>query len=222
MSGPQRKGSAPAEATQALQALDIVDVVEIAPPEPRAGGIPSPRRMAISNPSIAPVGLDLAPARGGADDEANATMQVRALAPLRRRQLKGIVIGAVAGCLVILLAAGIARIGHASSETQAPSVAAAPATATAVTPVTAAAPAPSPSPAAAPASTAAGAAATSLPSTGTVRLGRPAVPGRVWLDGKKLTSASALVSCGTHQVKVGFKRSHSIDVPCGGEVGVSK
>jgi hypothetical protein len=59
-------------------------------------------------------------------------------------------------------------------------------------------------------------------STGTVKLVRPAVAGRVWLDGKKLTSPTALVSCGTHQIKVGFKARHSIDVPCGGEIAVSK
>jgi hypothetical protein len=44
----------------------------------------------------------------------------------------------------------------------------------------------------------------------------------VWLDGKKLSSGSSLVSCGTHQIKVGLRRAHSIDVPCGGEIGVTK
>jgi hypothetical protein len=44
----------------------------------------------------------------------------------------------------------------------------------------------------------------------------------VWLDGKKLSSSSALVSCGTHQVKVGRHKTHSIDVPCGGEIAVAK
>jgi hypothetical protein len=59
-------------------------------------------------------------------------------------------------------------------------------------------------------------------STGTVRLDRPATAGRAWLDGKKLSSSSALVTCGTHQIKVGRGRTHSIDVPCGGEIGVSR
>jgi hypothetical protein len=55
-----------------------------------------------------------------------------------------------------------------------------------------------------------------------VRIVRPAAPGRVWLDGKKLTSSSAVVSCGTHQIKVGARKGHSVDVPCNGEVAVSK
>jgi hypothetical protein len=59
-------------------------------------------------------------------------------------------------------------------------------------------------------------------STGTVRLDKPAVAGHVWLDGKKLSSKSALVSCGTHQIRVGRGRTHSVDVPCGSEIGVSK
>jgi hypothetical protein len=57
-------------------------------------------------------------------------------------------------------------------------------------------------------------------SAGTVRLGRSTLVGHVWLDGKKLSAPSVLVSCGTHQVKVGHGRKHSIDVPCGGEISV--
>ncbi len=59
-------------------------------------------------------------------------------------------------------------------------------------------------------------------SSGTVRIDKPAKSGHVWLDGTKITSASALVSCGTHRIKVGHGRTHSIDVPCGGEIGVSR
>jgi hypothetical protein len=126
------------------------------------------------------------------------------------------VVGAIAGCALILVAAGIARVGHASSS---PDVTSSPATlpattATATTTFPAATLAPAP---AIPAPT-----SLDLSSTGTVRLDRPATAGHVWLDGKKLSSSSAMVSCGTHQIKVGRGRTHSVDVPCGSEIGVSK
>jgi hypothetical protein len=224
MSGPKRKPVAPAEATQSLQALDIVEVEELVPNAPEGTALPR-KATTISNPSIAPVGLDLAPSRARAQDDPNTTMNIRV--PMRQRRLKGIVIGALGGCLVILLAAGIARIGHAVAEPQAEAHPALPATTTAAATA-------SPSPASPPATTAASTPSTPAPgttaaggsgdvaSTGTVRLERASLKGHVWLDGKKLTSSSALVSCGTHQVKVGFKRAHSIDVPCGGEIAVSK
>jgi hypothetical protein len=108
----------------------------------------------------------------------------------------------------------LATSGSTATSTTAAAMATAP---TPPTPPqdTAATPAPAPS-ASAPTTGGSGV------STGTVRLDRPAYPGKVWLDGKKLSSSSAMVSCGTHQIKVGFRRAHSIDVPCGGELGVSK
>ena len=218
MNIPKRKGNAPVEATQELQALDVLEIVETLKNAPRATpGNAVGRKAAGSNSSIAPVGLDLMPLRAGADEEVNPTMEIRL--PPRRRRLGGIVIAAIAGCALILVAAGIARVGHASSS---PAPASSPvftATTAAVTPTSA------------PLDTAP--AATSTPSSpapaslggssaGTVRLERPAVAGHVWLDGKKLSSTSALVSCGTHQIKVGRGRTHSVDVPCGSEIGVSK
>jgi hypothetical protein len=217
MAGPVRKPVAPVEATQELQALDVIELVEALKPKLAS----APRKSLPSNSSIAPVGLDLVGSRDDSiDEEADATMGVRL--PSRRR-LRGIVVGAVAGCGLILLAAVIARAGHASSE---PSSASTPAT---TAPAATASPSPgapanaATSPASSPASSPVAATAPGdVGSTGTVRLDRPALAGRVWLDGKKLTTKSALVSCGTHQIKVGLKRAHSIDVPCGGEIGVSK
>jgi hypothetical protein len=233
MTGPKRKAHAPVEATQELQALDVLELVETLKKAPAPGPEAATARSApvvirkslTSNSSIAPVGLDLAPQRAAADEEVNPTMEIRL--PVRRRRLGGIVIGAIAGCALILVAAGIARVGHASS---APDTASSPATTTAAAATTtAAATAPSDT---APSTTststitppAATGAAPGDPSssTGTVRLDRPALPGHVWLDGKKLQAKSALVSCGTHLIKVGRGRSHSIDVPCGSEIGVSK
>jgi hypothetical protein len=205
--GPVRKGGVSAEWTQELQAVEATDLA--------AAGVPHvslPRRKVASASSIAPVGLDLS--TRDLDQEVSASLVVR---PPRRRRLGAIVGGAVAGCALILVAAGVARVGHASAEdsravaatapspqTTAPSSPAAPVIPVAASPQAATAP---------PASDG---------STGTVRVEAPAKPGHVWLDGKKLSSPSALVSCGTHQVKVGRHKTHSIDVPCGGDIDVSK
>ncbi|MDP9150920.1 MAG: hypothetical protein M3O36_13400, partial [Myxococcota bacterium] len=59
--------------------------------------------------------------------------------------------------------------------------------------------------------------------TGTVRLRRPASPNHVWLDGAKLTGASSVVSCGTHQIKVGARsRPRAIEVPCGAQIEIAR
>jgi hypothetical protein len=52
---------------------------------------------------------------------------------------------------------------------------------------------------------------------------RPAVPGKVWLDGQKIDAATATVACGKHQLKVGVKgKAHAVDVPCGGDLKVAR
>ena len=220
MNIPKRKGNVPVEATQELQALDVLEIVETLKNAKAAPGTSVARKSLTSNSSIAPVGLDLMPLRAGtADEEANPTMEVRL--PPRRRRLAGIVIAAIGGCALILVAAGIARVGHASSS---PAPASSPATAAAIPAVTSTSTAApldtTPTAPSLPATTAAPPLDGS--STGTVRLDRPAKAGHVWLDGKKLSSPSALVTCGTHQIKVGRGRTHSVDVPCGSEIGVSK
>jgi hypothetical protein len=217
MNGRPRKANVPAEATQELQALDVLEIVETM----KASGARA-RKPASSNSSIAPVGLDLAADAGGADDEVYPT--AGHILPLKRRRLRGIVIGALGGCALILVAAGIARVSHASGQAEPPAAATTGAAAPIPTTADTSPPAmPTPTSASpAPATPAATATQTGSSSTGTVRIDRPATPGRVWLDGKKLSSSSAMVSCGTHQVKVGLRRAHSIDVPCGGEIGVSR
>ena len=222
MNGPPRKARVPVEATQELQALDVVEIVETL----KAPGVK--RANSSSNSSIAPVGLDLRRDVGGSDDEPMPT--AGHLVPVQRRRLRGVVIAALGGCALILVAAGIARISRAASSPDTPSAAAATATPdspAATAPTTAAATANTaasptaavPAPQSTPTPATAGG---SAPSTGTIRLDKPATPGRVWVDGKKLSSSSAMVSCGTHQIRVGLHRKHSIDVPCGGEIGVSK
>jgi hypothetical protein len=219
--GPVRKGGVSAEWTQELQAVDVIEVND--PSKEAAPKVALPRRGPPSASSIAPVGLDL-PTRD-LDEEASVSVVLR---PAKRRRLRGIVVGALVGCALILVAAGIARVVHASDEDNSaarPTAAAAPAkttdTSRAAAPATAAAAATTTTAAAAPAAVPTPTTA-SEGSTGTVRLDAPAKAGHVWLDGKKLSSSSALVGCGTHQVKVGRHKAHSIDIPCGGEIAVSK
>ncbi len=193
-----------------MSALSLLEARALDPARP-------PRVSFASQPSIAPVGLDLARARSAAavDEEANATLQIRV--PARRRALGKIVVGALGACALILVAAGIARMSHASSAPTAgavPSAAPAPsATAPQATPR---------APAVAPATAPVAAIDLNPSSTGTIRLDAPARPGHVWMDGKKIAGTSLVVSCGTHQIKVGYGRKHSIDVPCGGEIRVAR
>lgn len=134
------------------------------------------------------------------------------LAPLRRRRLRRVVLAAVAACGLILIAAGVARLAHANSvataENTVPSasmVSAPRANVAVAGPVTAAPP------------------VADVPRTGTLRLQHPATAGKVWLDGQKITTASTAATCGTHQIKVGTRgKLHAIDVPCGGDVNVSR
>jgi len=130
--------------------------------------------------------------------------------PERRRRLIRVVAATVGGCTLILIAAGVARLLHPPpsqapapitiAETPPPSTAA-----SARTPV--ADPAPTPPPA---------------PTTGIVHLQKPAVPGHVWIDGKKAGQAELTIACGKHQIKVGRGRAHTVDLPCGGELNLSK
>jgi hypothetical protein len=132
------------------------------------------------------------------------------LAPARRRKLKRIVIGTLAACSAILLAAGIAHVVRPSNDTSAYA-----ATNSVTAPV-------APPPVAAP-PVAAPAPVADVPQTGTLSLQRPAAPGKVWLDGQKISAASATVTCGKHQLKVGARgKAHAIDIPCGGELKITR
>jgi hypothetical protein len=151
-----------------------------------------------------------APSLGIADGTGSVSVRIR-LAPARRRNLTRVVVAALGACTLILVAAGIAHLARANNETSA----------VAATEPSAIAP---PAPVAAPVAAAAPAAPpVDIPQTGTLRLQRPATAGKVWLDGQKITTASATVACGSHQVKLGAHgKPHAIDVPCGGELRLSK
>jgi hypothetical protein len=222
MTAPTRKPVIIAEATQELQATDVVGVLGTLESQGQStAGVALPRKPQPSNSSIAPVGLDLKQGTVAAhDDDELGEATAGTIVPRRRRNLSKVVFAAIAACGVIIVAAGVARIAHANGESSsdAPSAAAGggatpgPAAAAAVVPAAAATPAP--------AAVGATASATDPASAGTVRLSKPSLAGHVWLDGKKISATSVVVSCGTHQVKVGHGRKHSIDVPCGGEIAV--
>jgi hypothetical protein len=123
--------------------------------------------------------------------------------------LKRIVFGALGTCGLILVAAGVAHALRSNEvDTQALAATVAP-------------PIQSP-PAAVPASPPAAAPTVDAPQTGTLHLLRPATPGKVWLDGQKITTAAATVACGDHQLKVGHAKARAINIPCGGDVKVAK
>jgi hypothetical protein len=134
------------------------------------------------------------------------------LPPERRRKLKSVVVGTLGACGLILVAAAIVHVAHPSTDT----------TVLAAAPTAAALPI-APAPSAAPVAPAVAAPPPpEVAQTGTLRLQRPAMAGKVWLDGQKITAASATVACGTHQLKVGSHgHAHSIDIPCGGELKIS-
>jgi hypothetical protein len=139
------------------------------------------------------------------------------LAPARRKKLTRIVVATLAACGLILLAAGVAHVLRPNNDAEAyaatPAVPPPPAPSAAIAPP-AQAPAPPAAAAPAPADT---------PTTGTLRLQRPAAPGKVWLDGDKISAASASVACGKHQLKIGpHGKPRTVDIPCGGELKVSR
>lgn len=187
--------------------------------DPLAGAASAARPIASPGPSpamgpaaTADSSFAGAAMRDARNERAQQTGSLRI--PMRRRRLRGIVFVTLAMCTLILVAAVVSRVGHASNESTAlpvfpTSIATVPTTPS--TPVATTASARTVAPPA------------TGPATGTVRIERPAVPGRVWIDGKKVTTPSSVVSCGTHQIKSGTRgRVHSLQVPCGGELVVSR
>jgi hypothetical protein len=157
-----------------------------------------------------------------------ATAQIRL--STRRRELRRVVIAALSACVLILVAAGVVRVVHASSEpdrsARTPAVAPpANANPVATQPIAAQSPSPATSSGASALATtpaAGGSDGLNVPTAGTLRLERNVTPRFVLLDGKKLTTHNEVVSCGPHTIKVGHARPRAIDVPCGGELRISR
>ena len=202
-----RPGLSGPEATQEIDASDVLEVIPLTPDKRH------------SYPSLLRGGVDIDALR---NDE---TCQMRVAT--RRKELSRYVIGAVAISCVILVMAFVKREVGASDGPTASAPMPSPATpATAARP-TAPAPAippppPVPVPSASPLAVQPSASDTTDSTSGSIRFVRPAKPGWVWLDGKRLTGTSAIVTCGTHQVKVGYLAKHAVVVPCGGELVLSR
>ena len=164
--------------------------------------------------------LQVIPRRPSADGtgairlEGTGSIRFR-LAPARRKKLTRIVVATLAACGLILLAAGIAHVVRPSNDEAYAATPSPLASAAAVAPVAPAAQPPAAAPPPAPVA--------DTPQTGTLRIQHPATPGKVWLDGEKISAASATVACGKHQLKIGAHgKARAIDIPCGGELKVAR
>lgn len=191
-----------------------------AEPEPMLA-VPLQERRASSS-SLRPVDLS---ARANDKNRTYETLSNEWDMSERRRRLARIVIGAVAACVVILAAAAVrAVVGMVPSSMAASSPHPGALPPSESTPPVA--PAPNASPAAAPPEvlpTNGSALKSAAPTMGTLILEHPAAPGHAWLDGERLTAEHATVACGKHEIRIGLRgRTHSIDVPCGGDVHVSR
>jgi hypothetical protein len=200
-----RPGLSGPEATQEIDPSDVLEVLQVTPDKRH------------SYPSLLRVGIDIEMPR---NDE---TCQLPVVT--RRKELSRYVIGAVGVSCLILVTAFVKREVGASNGPTATSSMSSPATAPRPTATALAVPPPPPAPAQSAAPTvaellAADEAADS--NSGSIRFVRPAKAGWVWLDGKRLTGTSAIVTCGTHQVKVGYGAKHAVVVPCGGELVLSR
>jgi hypothetical protein len=152
-----------------------------------------------STPSLAPVGIDVE----AADAEDPAPLAAR------RRELTRYVIGAVALACVILVASVAKRTSHADAPSSAGnSVRAEPVTVRTHVPGEASPLTP--------------AVAKPAAGTGAGLIRFATQPGWAWLDGQQLSATSAFVPCGSHQVQIGGEEQHDVDVPCGGEVVVTR
>jgi hypothetical protein len=156
------------------------------------------------------------------DAETTSTLEIPL--PARLLRLRRVVIGTLLGCGLILVAAGIARLSRDGTSPAPPErdlllnrrfpASPGPERSPELTSLPAAAPPPMP---AGPGGTAT-ATDPARETMGTLRLEPYMTPRWIWFDGKRLTSRSERVPCGTHQFKVGHGQARSIEVPCGGEL----
>jgi hypothetical protein len=133
--------------------------------------------------------------------------------PLRRKRLTGVVGGALGLCAFILVAAGVARVLRPRDSSASPAQPSASGSA-AATPAASTPPPPAPTPSAAPPPAA--------PTSGTLLFDPPAKPGKIWIDGKKITVRSVDLPCGTHKIKIGRGRTKPVTLTCGAQVHLSR
>jgi len=147
--------------------------------------------------SISPLALSIAPAPAPARAHAESTFKIDALQPPRRR-LGGIVTGAMAVAVCILVAAGVrARMVEPPADQVSVAVPAKAVAAAAAQPWRA---------------------AEAAPTSGTIT----SRGGALFVDGARISAKSAVVSCGHHQLRAGRGKAHDVDVPCGGTLLVDR
>lgn len=179
------------------------------------------RRSSVA--SLRPVGLSV---RANDPDRTYEALSNEWDISERRRRLARVVVGAVAVCGVILAAAGVRLVVSRAPSTLAetpPSAAVRSPTESVGMPVAASEPAPEPAADPQATQSRSGAPLKNAATMGTLVLEHPAIAGHVWLDGERLTGESLTVACGRHEIRVApHGRAHPIDVPCGGNVRVSR
>jgi hypothetical protein len=182
------------------QEIAAADILEETPVEA------SPRSEV---PSIWPLSFDAVPA------PQESTFKIT-VSPKRR--LRAVVLWAMCLSLTILAVAALSQTR--SSPSSEPSMAAAAAAAAAATPSPGEnPPTPSESPVAPSSGSSAAWVTTSQPvasRSGTITLTGAGLP--LFIDGKRMTATSAIVSCGPHGIRVGRNKLRQVVVPCGATV----
>ncbi len=199
---------------------DASDELQVIPRR-TADGVATP-----SNRPPSPSGRPPSPSGRPPSGQSTPPSTPPAADPERRKRLGRIVAIALGGCGFILVAAVIAKAMHpreaaptagaggaASASASAGSGSSAPGTSSSS--ATAASPAPSATQSAAPA-------APPAPTTGTVVFDRPAVPGKVWIDGKRITTQSVDIPCGNHKIKIGSGKTKPVMLTCGAELHLTR
>jgi hypothetical protein len=159
-------------------------------------------------------------------DEVGPTIELHGTPPVDRRRRLAWIVGTVLACAVVMTAAA-AITEHAQTDSSDSATNASPSTppiAATVSAVTATTTLSGPRVTLTPATTTAYPAIPemdvgSLPAAlaGTI-VGIPKRP--LFVDGHRLQSSTAIVACGKHSVKSGFRPAHVIDVPCGGSIAL--
>lgn len=187
-----------ADATQEIRAEDVLESIDLERLPVRKGTELRTDDVA----SIAPVALEIYSREYAFGPEESLAMRIRVRRPPSPKLIAmvGLSIGL---CIMILLAAGLRTAFMTHTEVIAPAAAANKMSAP-----------PSPP------STAVGIdSLPPAPTSGTIVFPRRSA---ITLDGARVTSASAVVRCGDHTVRINRGPSKKIDVPCGGTLDLDK
>jgi hypothetical protein len=187
-----------ADATMEIRAEDVLEAIDVDRPSIR---MTSSASRGDDMASIAPVALEIYSREYAFGPEESLSMRIRLRRPPNPRLIAAV--GAAVGvCIVILAAAGIrTAMGPRTDDAT---------TATAATKVTVPTPA---------STSIATDSLPPVPSSGTIVFPRRSA---ITLDGARVTTASAIVRCGDHTVRINRAAPRKVDVPCGGTLDLDK